>query len=538
MTTRETPTGSGRTPFWLEHYSAVLAGVYVAVSLLVFRHYQYKLFPDTTSYISIAQKYLEGDFVNAVNSYWAPLLSWAMVPFLALGFDPLQSIKFVTIAAGTATIFAADSLFAAFPIAASLRRLMLLALVPAILYFSMSMATPDMLPTALLTAYFGIVFRNNYAARPANGVLCGVLGGVAYLSKHYALPFFVIHFLLLNAWHYRFNHAGARILKHTAGGLLACALVAVPWIAAISLEQGRLTMGTSGARTHAYMGPQSRGDTFAHGLVAPENPTAISAWEDPSTDMLEPWSPFESRENFRFYLGLVSRNSIEAARAFFIFSPLSIPIVVAYVVWIRRINVNGAALPVLTMVLYTPAYLSILIEQRYLWPLSILLMLMTGLLLTALAARARKLGASGLRIAGAACLASFVLGPTFKLAQEFDTGADLYRLATRLNRDYGVHGNIAAHNQYKSPLYMSCFMGARFFGTSDRSLSEAQIESVLLEHDIDYYLVWTGSRAKNEPMPAFLSGYPEITGGELTDLRVYAMKGRHVRPIEGGNGGE
>ena len=524
-------------PFWLAHYSALLAGVYVVCGLMVFRHYQYKLFPDTTSYISIAQKYVEGDVWNAVNSYWAPLLSWAMVPFLALGFDPLQAIKLVAIGAGAATIFAAGSLFAAFPIAPPLRRLMQLALVPAILYFSMSMATPDLLPTALLTAYFAVIFRQNYAASPANGVLCGVLGGVAYLSKHYALPFFVIHFLVLNAWHYWSNRGGSRILKHTIGGLLACGLIAAPWVAAISAKYGEPTIGTSGARTHAYMGPQSRGDTFAHGLVAPQNPTAISAWEDPATDMLEPWSPFESLENFRFHLGLVLRNSMEALRALLVFSPISVVIAAAYIGWIKRIDVRGAWLLPFTMVLYTAGYVSILIEERYLWPLSILLMLMAGLLLT-FAPRLISLGESARRMVAAACLGSFVLGPAFKLAQEFNSGADLYELATLLHRRYGVHGNIAAHNQYKPPLYMTCFIGGRFVGTSDRKLPEERIESELLEHDVDYYLVWTGRRARHEPIPEFLNAYREVTGGDLPELRVYAMKERNGRSPDGGNGGE
>jgi hypothetical protein len=55
---------------------------------------------DGTSYISIAEKYARGDFRNAINGYWGPLLSWLMAPLIAFGVGPFAAARIVILAAG------------------------------------------------------------------------------------------------------------------------------------------------------------------------------------------------------------------------------------------------------------------------------------------------------------------------------------------------------------------------------------------------------------------------------------------------------
>ncbi len=49
---------------------------------LLIPYFQYELNPDGISYFSIAEKYQSGNFKDAVNGMWAPLLPWTLVPFL------------------------------------------------------------------------------------------------------------------------------------------------------------------------------------------------------------------------------------------------------------------------------------------------------------------------------------------------------------------------------------------------------------------------------------------------------------------------
>lgn len=62
--------------------------VYAISGIFFLNYYQYQINPDGICYISIAQKYLSGNYGSAINGYWGPLLSWLLVPFLFFGFTP------------------------------------------------------------------------------------------------------------------------------------------------------------------------------------------------------------------------------------------------------------------------------------------------------------------------------------------------------------------------------------------------------------------------------------------------------------------
>ena len=52
----------------------------------------YHNFSDATHYLWIADKYLEGDSLNAINTYWGPMISWLLVtlnPFFDIDFGML-----------------------------------------------------------------------------------------------------------------------------------------------------------------------------------------------------------------------------------------------------------------------------------------------------------------------------------------------------------------------------------------------------------------------------------------------------------------
>lgn len=66
--------------------------IYLILGLFLLNFYQYILNSDGISYISIAQKYMIGDFNNAINGYWGPLFSWLMIPFLYFSLNPLSNL--------------------------------------------------------------------------------------------------------------------------------------------------------------------------------------------------------------------------------------------------------------------------------------------------------------------------------------------------------------------------------------------------------------------------------------------------------------
>lgn len=64
-----------------------------------------------------------------------------------------------------------------------IRSVVLLMFVPLILYFALSIITPDLLMVCVFIYYLEIIFNLEYPNKLSNGALCGIFGALAYLSK-------------------------------------------------------------------------------------------------------------------------------------------------------------------------------------------------------------------------------------------------------------------------------------------------------------------------------------------------------------------
>ena len=109
--------------------------VYLILGASLLGYYRYQINPDGISYISVAQKYLAGDWRGAVNGYWGPLLSWLLMPFLYLGIEPLLATKVLSLPIGAMTIVGLRWLSYRFEMTEAIRTVVLLAAVPVLLYF-------------------------------------------------------------------------------------------------------------------------------------------------------------------------------------------------------------------------------------------------------------------------------------------------------------------------------------------------------------------------------------------------------------------
>ncbi|MCE7699571.1 MAG: hypothetical protein K8E24_012440, partial [Methanobacterium paludis] len=156
--------------------------LYSVLSVFLFKYYQYIINADGISYIGIAQKYVVGDWSNAINGYWGPLFSWLLVPFLLFNSTNLTALymaKIVSIIIGFFTIIGLNRLSYKFEMDVTIRRVMLLAVIPIVLFFSFIVITPDLLVTCVLVYYLTVIFDPEYSDKWFNGVLCGFLGALA-----------------------------------------------------------------------------------------------------------------------------------------------------------------------------------------------------------------------------------------------------------------------------------------------------------------------------------------------------------------------
>jgi hypothetical protein len=522
--------------------------------LLITTHHYERLTADATIYLDLAEKYLSGDFHDAINGYWGPMLTWLFIPFLYFGTGQLFAINALNLIVGLFTIFGVWKLSYRFEISEKIRSAVLVALLPIMLLFSL-VEIFDLLLVCFIIYYLNVIFSNEYQNRISGGILCGVFGALAYFSKSFAFPFFIVHFLIMNVLHFiRCSSKTEKqmVVRNAAVGFIVFAIIAAPWITAISVKYGHFTFSNTGKGNFASIGPENpetgleRGVIIFHkGLFAPPNETATSIWEDPSyiwKDVVS-WSPLDSSLHFKHFVKNIVRNAFDTLTIYESFSRLALAVVAAYIFLVIPGTFNIHMLRAdrlysfLTVAIYSGGYLPFHLEHRYLWTVNILLLLMGGYVLNVLFQneffnkKARK------NVLVVIFALSFMLTPvkSFLGAGKNNINKDMYLLSNELKEKHTIQGNIASnreweyvdvatHDSWHKTFRMSYWLDSRYYGQTEAVISDNDLADELEEFNIDYYFIW----GESQKIPQFLSQYKELTKGEYSDLKVYSLKERNL----------
>lgn len=509
----------------------LVLAIYSIISIVLINHYQYIINSDGISYISIAQEYLNGDFADAINGYWGPLFSWLLIPFVSFSSTPVYTLyltKILSIILGFFTIIGVRLLIYRFEMEKPVKTAILFSLIPVVLYFSFNLISPDLLVTCLLIYYFYIIFNPNYSNNLYNGILCGLIGALAYLSKSYAFIFFLAHFILFNSFYYfksLTKDKKVKILKNFLLGLIIFFTISGIWIGLISAKYGETTIGTTGEYNYALVGPESQGDPlYYQGLLKPPNAHAINAWEDPSYFKMNSWSPFSSFSYFKYQLKLVLENIITILNIAEAFSILSIIIIIGSILLIiKSVHTSASKEKIshllITIVIYAAGYSFILVESRYLWPIYILLIIMGGYLLNLLFKK-DKFSNSLKKILLIFLVVSFVISPVMVLVTGYEINKDVYQLGNTLKTDYQLHGNIASNSKWELTSYLAYYTESKYYGQTKKNTNYNDLKKELEYNNIDYYIVWGNSKEN-----VYLShNFKEVTNGDIHYLKIYSLK--------------
>jgi hypothetical protein len=499
-----------------------------AASLLPCFHYS--LNPDGVSYISIAEKYLRGEFLQAVNSFWSPLYSWLLLPLMAAGVEPIIAARLISILAGLAALAGAMRLAGRIGLDPGIRLAVLIGLAPAMLLFAFSCITPDLLATALLLWYFSSILDPGYARNRRAGLICGLLGGFAYLAKAYSFWFYLIHFPLMHLLHGMGTGPDdwKALRRNFLAGLAVFALLAGTWVGMLGLKYGRLTVSTAGTYNFARLHPDSYGSFYLNGLHPPPDSGAASIMEDPRDLPVGRWSPLESPRSFGHLLESMARNAYDIFLYMNRFTPLAAAVLLGAVLLIAAGGPGSQqrlAGLLATMLVYPSGYLVFIPQERYVWVLASLLAVAGGLLLQALLAAAPFRGRRPRVLALLFFVMSFMLLPARELPRiaRDRTGEDIHRFAGQLASQPSIQGNFASDGEWGKSLILTYHLRSRYFGTASGQ-DEKSLGNLLDGHGIDYFLVWDSRRD--------LSGREDITRGVIPGLRVFpAGAGGPVAPV-------
>ena len=158
--------------------------------------------------------------------------------------------------------------------------------------------TPDSLLACLLTWYFVLAAGLVQEGSARRAFAAGLLGGLCFLVKAYAVPFVAAHLCVTGLLRWRLVRKGrARggVAGPLAAGLAGLLLAAAPWIAVISVQGRRLMINSGGASAEAWGPLAASGPLPVHRLQRPRA-GRVTSWENPA-EIAYPWPKWAARPN-------------------------------------------------------------------------------------------------------------------------------------------------------------------------------------------------------------------------------------------------
>ncbi|HJV66343.1 MAG TPA: hypothetical protein VJ550_11460 [Geomonas sp.] len=501
---------------------------YLALSGLFLNYYRYQLDPDSISYISIAQQYLKGDYADAINGLWSPLISWILVPFLAIKLSPQLAAKVVSVLVGIFVLSNIRKLLSHFKLAPSVTALYMLSFCPLIAWYALYDGCPDLLGLGILLLYLCLITNDAYFDSKYSGLACGLLGAAAYLSKSYNFYFFLLHFTLINLCYLLFKCSPAlppkRVLYRYLAGMITFLAISSVWIDTLSHKYHHFTISTAGNYNMAINAPGVRGDypMDTDGLIAPPNASAISSWDDPSYQHFVKWNPFGTLQDFSYLLKIAISNVVG-----YFYKVSSNPLYFFTIVFIsiafftsRKRHDDKAYYLFLTTMIYPLGYYLMHIEERYLWINNVLLYVLSAYVLSFFLQKS-LLNTSQGKLIMAAVAMYMIATPLHHLLTYTNIDKDVYVLGQEIKGHLNLErANVAGQadsdqgEDWRKFLSLSYYLHDRYFGIVRKDESDDDVKRDLVRNRIQYYFV-DGKLKNNLDILK-----PEVTVKGLTIYRV------------------
>ena len=458
------------------------------------------------------------------------------MPFLASGAEALYSIKLLSLIIGGFGFAALacmawqarlNNFFFAFVLASA---------IPICLWMAFGTSSPDFLLAVILLWYLYVLLHENYATSRTLAVLSGILGGIAFLAKSFAFPFFIAHFISHHLVLFLSNKAAKKqLLGNFLLGAGCFALIAGAWISIMAFKYDKITINSATDYNFALMAT----DDYQHpimtqGLLDPPYATAVSVWEDPSTILMAKWRPFDSFSHFGRYLRILARNSISLLSIFLNFSPFSVTILLLYLLLLlsRRFVNESTRIKLLLLLIpfliYGIGYTLVMVIDRYLWFGNLLLIVMLLPLFHVIPPK--NLSRKAQILLQMVLIVSFSIKPIQNLVHNAGSGKAFCDIATQLGRSKGlVHSKIASNDHWHESLFIAFHLQSQYFGSTFGYKTEQQVCHALADKQIDFCFFWGNRYSAND---RFLQAYPQVHLGGSDGLQIYDLRNGHARHVD------
>jgi hypothetical protein len=512
---------------------------------------------DGISYISIAKQYAAGLTSYAVNGYWSPLVSWLMAPLIAWGIDPVLAFAYVTALAGIVGTCA--GMVFIWKISNNNFWSTLIYLIAAFsLYFSqIPTITPDTWVVTWTTLFAWTLIEVDRRLKPGTirqqivgGAAIGAMGVFGYLTKQYLIPVFIGTTVIWFAWRiisdWKANKPQPRAslpkrwLIAPLATILAAIIIGAPWVTALSIKYGEVTLGSSFTVNIGMKFDPGASDAVRDPLELPPPPNkyAVAFGEDRSAEVSN--GGFTSSKplfnRIKFYVGerlavfpyYLNKIASFAAFAMIIIAAFLISLLFG---WVDPKKHRDEISVLILSIVYFIGYAGITQvssgggNARYYWPMLTLSTIIFVLLLPS-AWEAIKARLSGWRKVVAIILIALV--PLSAFSQNFlgvpylfspirassgpgyVVGAPITQVPYKLAQQMVADNIIPAHSKlvgtnYRMTLRLAYYLESQAYGRSEHNydISNPLFRDVLKKNDIDYFLRFTPVGTKTTDVSAY-----------------------------------
>lgn len=460
--------------------------VFLLLFVALYPWYQYIIDDDGVGYATITYRWSSGDYYRAVNGLWSPLHCWVALPFYKWFGNLYTAYKASNALIGVGILCTTHKLIRRFSFPGPLHLALLFAIIPFLLVTTFIQLAADNLFCLLFLLNVLLWLQNDCFSNLRNILVLSICGAFAYLAKAYAFPLFFLQFTVFQFYLFTQSNDPAKkhlLVRNLLVGYAAFLLLCAPWLVALHAKYGIWTINMN---ANYGLFPWSK--QSVPNFVAPPWPNSPTIWEDPYYGRLPQWQLSSVRLLAMQLPKELAHNSIELIKSLLRISAFSVAIIAALVLHLIK-NKDLKLTVLLGSILVLPSgYLLLHIEDRFLWPLTLLVMISGACLLTSYFKKhpyERKIEL----MCWLFFFGSFLVEPMNNLQDLKGNGKDAHDLATILQQNNLV-GRFASNGNFGLMRQTAFLTSSQYIEGKGPGLFSRQLPQVLKDERIRYFYLF------------------------------------------------
>jgi hypothetical protein len=467
--------------------------LFVGAMVILFPYFKFIIDPDGVGYMMVTNRVASGDYFRSINGLWSPLNSWLAVPFVKWGYETLLSFKILNVIFGAGVILLADRVYKKLNVHEFGRIVLSLVTIPILVYMCFAQIAGDLLQVLLLLVFFNVLWYKNYFNSIFFAVFCGLMAGLAYLSKAYTF-----HFILFSTFLFHFFNAPVtqtvefkkRLIFYTTL-ILSMLLFSAFWIYFLHLKYGNWQISNAGNLNIAWsMDSRKIFTPNIKLLIPPPYPDSPSFWEDPYFVQGRFSGPFDSFGNFIKQILRTGQTILVSLRCYSEFSIFSFLVLLTgtYLLIAKQKTIqvlNNHKHAVICMLILNLGYIFIHIEPRYMW-LSLFFLMGLGVYYIQELSAYFELSTQKQKLIIVVFALTFAANPIFLTEDLSGVGKSNFEIAEFCAQNK-VKGKFISSPHTEDSWIIAYLTKNNYYSNDQKNYTSDELMQEIIRYKIDYY---------------------------------------------------